>query len=59
MTGLASFIAQKKRWHSFTNRDLDMAANGVILAMDGKITRADAILCARAAFESMGMEKKA
>ena len=47
------------RAERFTQRDLDMAANDIILAMDGKIRRADALLCARAAFESKGMEKSA
>lgn len=42
----------------FDDRDLNQAANDIILAMDGKIRRADALLCARAALESMGMEKR-
>jgi hypothetical protein len=41
----------------FTQRDLEMAANDIILAMDGKISRQNALFCARAAFESKGMEK--
>lgn len=40
----------------FSSRDLEAATNDIILAMDGNIRRADAILCARAAFRSKGME---
>jgi hypothetical protein len=43
----------------FTKRDLEMAANDIILAMDGKIRRDDAVRCARAAFESKGMVRDA
>ena len=57
MTDLTAFLAQKRRWHSFNERDLSLAADSIILAMDGNIARADALMCARAAFESMGMEK--
>ena len=46
------------RAETFTDHDLSMAANEIILAMDGKMLRADALMCARAAFESIGMEKK-
>jgi hypothetical protein len=45
------------RVQRFTQRDLEMAANDIILAMDGKMRRADALMCARAAFESKGMEQ--
>lgn len=45
------------RVERFSQRDLEMAANDIILAMDGKMRRADALMCARAAFESKGMEK--
>lgn len=45
------------RVERFTQRDLDMAANDIILAMDGKMRRIDALMCARAAFESKGMER--
>ena len=43
----------------YSRRDLEMAANEIILAMDGKMRRADALMCARAAFESKGMERSA
>jgi hypothetical protein len=41
----------------FAQRDLEMAANEIILAMDGKMLRADALRCAKAVFESKGMER--
>lgn len=47
------------RQERFSQRDLEMAANNIILAMDGKMRRADALMCARAAFESKGMAKSA
>lgn len=36
--------------HTFTVHNIQMATNEVILAMNGKISRADATLCARAVF---------
>lgn len=53
------FITQGRHWLRFTERDLRMAANDIILAMDGKMARVDALMCARAAFESKGMEHSA
>lgn len=49
MMDLDSFIDGKRRWLRFTPADVDMAANGIILALDGNIARADAVRCARAA----------
>lgn len=39
----------------FTRQDLNFAANDAILAMDGKLARADALLVARAVLESFGL----
>jgi hypothetical protein len=43
----------------FSQRDLEMAANDIILAMDGKMRRDDALMCARAVFEGLGMVRAA
>ena len=53
---LDEFIRQKRRWLRFDQRDIEMAANDLILAADGNMRRDDAKRYARAMFESKGME---
>ena len=44
--------------HTYTVHDVQMAANEIVLAMDGRISRADAVLSAKAVFHSLGMVAK-
>lgn len=39
----------------FNQRDVELGANDVILAMDGNISRENAKFCARAALEGFGL----
>jgi hypothetical protein len=42
---------------TYIDRQLQSAANAVVLAMDGKIRRHDAVLCAKAVLLDMGFKR--
>lgn len=54
---LNNFLREQKRWRRYSPSDLEIAANEIILAADGNISRATAKRYARAALEGVGLEK--
>jgi hypothetical protein len=54
---LGDFLSAQRQFRRYSQADVEQGANAIILAADGKMARADALMFARHTFEAIGLER--